>query len=71
MSDGVTVEIGYNGRVVMVEPELRPGLTRRVFHRMPDGALQWAALTDWQANNERARFYSFASRELPESMVCA
>ena len=33
MIDYVTIEIGSNGSTVMVEPELRKGLTRRVFRR--------------------------------------
>ena len=33
MIDYVTVEIGSGGSTVMVEPELRKGLTRRVFRR--------------------------------------
>lgn len=70
MCDHVTVEIGANGRLVMVEPELQPGLVRRVFWRTPADTLEWAALDDWRANGERARFYGFASRELPASMTC-
>ncbi len=69
MVDYVTVETGLNGSIVMVEPELRKGLTRRVFRWMPDGSLEWAAYADWQAHNERARFFGFASRELPASMT--
>lgn len=71
MCDHVTLETGPSGRLVMVEPELQPGLVRRVFYSTPDGALEWAALDDWRANGERARFYGFASRELPASMVSA
>ena len=69
MIDYVTVEIGANGSVVMVEPELRKGLTRRVFRRMLDGSLEWAAYDDWRTHNERARFFGFASRDLPSSMT--
>lgn len=65
----VTLEIGPNGSTVMVEPELRHGLTRRVFRRMLDGSLEWAAYEDWRMHHERARFYGFASRELPDSMT--
>ena len=65
----VTIEIGSNGSIVMVEPELRKGLTRRVFRHMPDGSLEWAAYVDWQAHKERARFFGFASRKLPKSMT--
>ena len=69
MIDYVTVEIGSGGSTVMVEPELRKGLTRRVFRRMLDGSLEWAAYDDWRTHNERARFFGFASRDLPSSMT--
>jgi hypothetical protein len=65
----VTTEIGNCGTLVLVEPELQPGLTRRVFKWAADGSLEWAAYVDWKENNERARFYHFASRELPASMT--
>ena len=65
----VTIEIGSNGSTVMVEPELRKGLTRRVFRYMADGSLEWAAYDDWRMNNERTRFFGFASRDLPASMT--
>jgi hypothetical protein len=67
--DGVSVEIGDKGSVVMVEPKLRKGLTRRVFRRMFDGSLEWAAYDDWIMHNERARFFGFGSRDLPASMT--
>lgn len=70
MIDYVTSEMGSKGSLVLVEPELNPGLTRRVFRYMANGALEWAALSDWRENNERARFYGFHSRELPSSMTC-
>ena len=69
--DYVTIEVGANGRVVMVEPPQRAGITRRVFSRVLDGSLEWAAFADWRENGQRARFYGFASRELPSSMTCA
>lgn len=65
----VTLEIGPNGSIVMVEPVLRKGLTRRVFRYMADGSLEWAAYDDWRSQHERARFFGFASRELPASMT--
>ena len=65
----VTLEIGPNGSTVMVEPVLRKGLTRRVFRYMADGSLEWAAYDDWRSQHERARFFGFASRELPASMT--
>lgn len=69
MSEGVTVEIGPAGRMVMVEPEQRPGLDRRVFYRTALDTLEWAHFSDWREHGERARWYGFASRELPETMV--
>ena len=69
MIDYVTVEIGSGGSTVMVEPELRKGLARRVFRRMLDGSLEWATYDDWRTHNERARFFGFASRDLPSSMT--
>lgn len=65
----VTLEIGPYGSTVMVEPVLRKGLTRRVFRYMADGSLEWAAYDDWRSQHERARFFGFASRELPASMT--
>ncbi len=70
MIDYVTVEIGSGGSTVMVEPELRKGLTRRVFRRMLDGSLEWAAYDDWRTHNERARFFGFASRSNRPSNSC-
>jgi len=69
MIDYVTSETGYRGTLVLVEPELPEGLVRRVFRYMQNGALEWAALSDWRENNERARFYGFHSRELPSTMT--
>ncbi len=68
MNDYVTVEIGNRGSLVMIEPELVAGLTRRVFRRMPDDSLEFCTLADWRENNERARFYGYCMRELPASM---
>lgn len=51
----------------MIEPEINPGLDRRAFRRMPNGALEWAYLNDWLSHRERARFYGYANRELPDS----
>ena len=65
----IKIETGSNGRIVLVEPELQKGLTRRVFSYLADGSLEWAALSDWRENGERARFFGFASRDLPASMV--
>lgn len=54
---------------LFIEPVSPHGLARRVFRRMEGGALEWANLDEWQALGERARFYGFASRDLPESAV--
>ena len=48
---------------------LLKGLTRRVFRYMLDGSLEWAAYEDWRMHHERARFFGFASRDLPASMT--
>ena len=69
--DYVSLEIGANGRTVMVEPETHPGLVRRVFRRCTNGALEYATLADWRAHGDRARFYGYASRELPDTMTRA
>jgi hypothetical protein len=71
MIDYVTIEQGFDGTSVMVEPEVREGLVRRAFRYMANGALEWCALTDWRENNVRARFYGFHSRELPSTMTNA
>lgn len=46
----------------------RPGLDRRVFRRMECGALEWAHYADWTRDASRARFYGYASRELPQNI---
>lgn len=69
MIDYVTSEIGHNGLLVLVEPEVKEGLTRRVFRYMDNGALEWCALSDWRENNFRARFYGWHSRDLPSTMT--
>ena len=69
MIDYVTVEIGSNGSTVMDLSRSFHGLTRRVFRRMLDGSLEWAAYEDWRMHHERARFFGFASRDLPASMT--
>lgn len=65
----VTIETGPRGQVVMVEPEPRKGLDRRVFRYTANGYLEWAHYSDWTANGERARFYGYTSKELPPSMT--
>jgi len=64
---GVSIEIGNLGTVVMIEPEVRKGLDRRVFKQVGK-VYEWAHLSDWRQNNERARWYGYAPSELPESM---
>ena len=68
-NEGVSLMTLSDGRLLMVEPEPHTkNLTRRCFHQMPDGALEWASYDDVQENGTRARFYGFASRELPATM---
>ncbi len=67
MGAAVTIETGAGGTVVMVEPERRKGLDRRVFKQVGN-AYEWAHFADWRESGERARFYGWASNELPESM---
>ena len=43
----------------------RDGLDHRVFRRVECGALEWAHFKDWIEDWGGARFYGFASRELP------
>ena len=43
----------------MTEPQQRCGTCR----------WWWAAYDDWRSQHERARFFGFASRELPASMT--
>lgn len=54
---------------VYIEPANESGLDRRVFRRMANGALEWAHFSDWESHGTRARFYGFASRDLPESIA--
>ena len=67
--DGCSLMTLHDGRLLLVEPELRPGLTRRCFYPLPGGGYEWAAYDDVQENGTRARFYGWASKELPASMV--
>lgn len=66
---GISIEVGSLGTVVMIEPEGRPGLTRRVFKRASNGCYEWATLNDWRGSGERARWYGWSGKELPESMI--
>lgn len=68
-NDGVSLMTLPDGRLLMVEPESHTkNLTRRCFHEMVDGSLEWAAYDDVQENGTRARFYGYASRDLPATM---
>ena len=55
-------------RIVAIEPELQPGLVRRVFRRTAEGFLEWTPLADWLSDGERARFYGYASKDFPSSI---
>lgn len=57
-----------DGALGMVEPERAKGLDRRVF-RQCDGGYEWSHLADIEENGSRARWYHYAPRELPESMI--
>lgn len=65
----VTIETGPGGTTVMVEPERRNGLDRRVFRQEPDDTYVWAHYADWRKNGESARFYAYAPKELPTTMT--
>lgn len=69
MAGHVTIETGPGGMTVMVEPEQRKGLDRRVFRQNPDNTYVWAHYADWHQNGERARFYAYALKELPMTMT--
>ena len=64
----VKVEIGSNGRTVLVEPPQRAGLDRRVFWWNGEH-WEWAHYSDWLAYGSRARFYGWASKDLPQTMT--
>ena len=70
MGNGITILTTSDGQMFMVEPVINPTLDRRAFRRIGD-AYEWAHLSDVEANGARARFYGWASKELPESMTCA
>lgn len=55
-------------RIVVIEPELQPGLVRRAFRITAEGFLEWTPLADWVDHGERARFYGYASKHFPSSI---
>lgn len=63
----VKIEIGSDGRHVLIEPPRRQGLDRRVFRELP-GGYEWAHHSDWLACGPRARWYGWSSKELPDTM---
>lgn len=65
----VQITNDHNGAIVLIEPEQRPGLDRRVFRQLGDG-YEWSHLSDFLGNGSRARWYGFASKELPSTMTC-
>lgn len=71
MSNAVKIETGTDGRIVLIEPEQRKGLDRRVFRYVNGSALEWAHFADWRQHNVRARWYGYASKELPATMTAA
>lgn len=68
--DHVTLQFGADGRMVMIEPSVKAGLTRRAFRRNDSGHLEYCTLDAWERDGSRARFYGWASKELPASMTC-
>jgi len=64
----VTIETDSNGNVVLVEPKRRAGLDQRVFRQI-GVHYEWAHLNDWREHGGRARFYGWASKELPATMT--
>lgn len=66
----VKIEIGSDGRTVLVEPPQRAGLDRRVFHQIGD-AYEWCHYRDWLAHGPRARWYGWSAKELPATMRCS
>jgi len=69
ITDGVSALVLANGIMLLVEPMTNPNLDRRAF-RSVGNSYEWAHLSDVQANDVRARFYGWASKELPASMIC-
>ena len=59
-----------DGTLCMVEPPQPAGLDRRVFRICGDG-YEWAHWHDVQSNGARARWYGYASKELPATMTRA
>lgn len=64
----ITIETDSRGVIVIIEPEQRKGLDRRVFRQVGNG-YEWAHLSDWRQHGSRARFYGWQSKELPASMT--
>lgn len=64
----VKIETDASGRIVMIEPKRRAGLDERVFRQIGE-SYEWAHLKDYRENGPRARFYGWASKELPASMT--
>lgn len=63
----VKIEIGSDGRIVLVEPPQRDGLDRRVFRQIGE-YYEWCHYSDWLARGPRARFYGWSAKELPSTM---
>lgn len=67
--DGIDTHIMHDGTLLLVEPE-RPGLDRRAFKSVGEG-YEWAHYADVVAHDCRARFYGYAPKDLPASMLSA
>lgn len=69
-NEGVSIMTLSDGTVCLVEPQQRQGLDRRAFRQCGNG-YEWAHLADVSENGRRARWYGYASKELPSTMTTA
>jgi len=68
LEDGVTLITLPDGRLGMIEPVEK---NQRVFRRCGPyhEFLEWSYKADIDKNGSRARWYGFASKELPSTMT--
>jgi len=58
-----------DGTLCLVEPKPEnPRFDHRVFRYGKHGGYDWAHFSDVTANNTRARWYGWGSKELPDTM---
>lgn len=67
-SNHVSTMILSDGTTCLVEPPQREGSDRRVFRECGAG-WEWAHWREVASYGPRARWYGYASRELPETMT--